>query len=511
MSESRESIVEYFRLPEQDIANLFWVLGGSLALILLAVLLRRWLTLREGKRQKQTTVFQPAEATAELARLSPNSADITVVRDAKGTDIEKPAGRAPLLKRDGALVQKKGRFYIGPPTGRKREGASALRGKGEIITLEFFQRGIRHYFEGRVASRKRLSRKARQISDVLLSECYEVIPVNPLQQEEQRDLMRHYLKAETGEDVDYCPYLDFRLYLNRTDLQLPDAGEMPGKVEELTLTPHRGSYVFDKPDAPETAISAVHQDLRGARKQEVWVTKIVDENQVVPLGCKTILGLKGRRSGKTLKLKYGKGKKRGGNPELEVGDRLLLGYAATEYDKECAGRVIRRRRGYCEVELEVLPREQGGYAAEVIEFSATGLRLGIDVDGLDYLLPDKEDTDDLDAVFEKLGDRAIALDFYPEFRFPPKAEDALPAVPGNFQIIGQVVRGMAEEKRGEKCLHLGVHFVYEPETFDADTGMPITWHLLHGSRESEIFLRIHQALNRLQAILHSDSPQVTRD
>ena len=36
-----------------------------------------------------------ADAIAELAGLSPNNAEITVIRDAKGIHIEKPAGRAP--------------------------------------------------------------------------------------------------------------------------------------------------------------------------------------------------------------------------------------------------------------------------------------------------------------------------------------------------------------------------------------------------------------------------------
>ena len=217
-----------------------------------------------------------------------------------------------------------------------------------------------------------------------------------------------------------------------------------------------------------------------------------------------MLGLKGHKSGRTLRLRYGRQEGHGKAGELEQEDRLLLGYATAEGDKECLGRIVRRRRSHCEVALETMPREQGGYPAEVVEFSATGLRLEIDVGALEYLLPDEEDTGDLDAAIDKLGRRAIILDCYPEFRFPPKAAEALPVVPGKFQLIGRVVRGSTVKKRGEQYLHWGVYFIFEPETYDAATGAPLTWHLLHGARESEYFLAIHRALNRLQGILQSE-------
>jgi len=207
MADSRDSLVDYLKLPEGNISDLLGVLGAFLVILLGTLLVRRWLEFRDKRHRRKAAAFHPAEAIAELARLSPNSAEITVIRDAKGNQIEKPAGRVPLLKRDGALVHRKGRFYIGPPTGGKRETPAALRGRGEIIAVEFYQRGVRHHLEGQVISRKRLSVDSLLSGDMRLPERYAVVPVNSLQQEEQRGLMRHYLKAKTGEGVDYCPYL----------------------------------------------------------------------------------------------------------------------------------------------------------------------------------------------------------------------------------------------------------------------------------------------------------------
>ena len=109
MAASRESIVEYMKLPEGDMTNLFWILGGALVLIVAAVLLRHRMEFRERGCRREAASFRPAAVISELARLGPRSADITVVRDVEGTDIEAPAGRAPLLKRAGALVHKKDR------------------------------------------------------------------------------------------------------------------------------------------------------------------------------------------------------------------------------------------------------------------------------------------------------------------------------------------------------------------------------------------------------------------
>jgi hypothetical protein len=54
-------------------------------------------------------------------------------------------------------------------------------------------------------------------------------------------------------------------------------------------------------------------------------------------------------------------------------------------------------------------------------------------------------------------------------------------------------------------LRLGIHFVYEPGFFDPATGVPRSWSLLRGTRESQVFKEINRALNHLQGFLKSDS------
>ena len=157
------------------------------------------------------------------------------------------------------------------------------------------------------------------------------------------------------------------------------------------------------------------------------------------------------------------------------------------------------------MELESIPREQSGFPAEVVEFSATGLRLQAEIEVLDHLLPDEGSTADLDRVAQVLGTRAVLLDLYPQFSFPPRAAHVVPAVPGRCQLIGQVVRDASQEEDGETHLSLGVRFAYEPATYDPHTGMPAKWRLLHGARESQVFLEIHQAVNRLRALLQHGS------
>jgi len=55
MANSRDSVVDYLRLPEGNISDVFWILGAFLVLLLGALLLRRWLV--SGRRLSVDTLL----------------------------------------------------------------------------------------------------------------------------------------------------------------------------------------------------------------------------------------------------------------------------------------------------------------------------------------------------------------------------------------------------------------------------------------------------------------------
>ena len=476
------------RFSEQEIALIFQIVGLLFILGLGYLVFRHWFDHLRGYRSRPAS-FDPAETMAELIRLAPNEAEIIPLQDAGEAE---GIGMAPFIKWKGELLCRRGRFFVG----YLKEAQGRLLNKGETITVAFDQQGISHVLTGRIVARKRLSRKMRRITNVSTTICYAVVPIGPLQRQDDRGIRRHCLDDEAGKEGESNPYLLLQAYLHRMIQPLQDGAELPAEIEQIITEPYQGTYGWDRPSKISAVVAALHEDLRQRDDASVWVSKVSGEGGLAPLGYMRVLGVQGRKPGRGIMLER-KG-------ESEVEDWLLIGYTVDGREKECLGHIVRRKRGFYQLRPQGLPREQGGYPARVLDFSSTGLRLEAEIDLLDYLLPEVAVADDPDTAFEKLENQSVVLDFYPEFRFPSKAKEVQPLVPGKFQLVGRIVWSRYVEKENGPYMCLGLHFICESNAYDNRTGLPFTWTLLRGHRESEIFQEIHQSLDRLQGFLQAN-------
>lgn len=492
--------LEHLRLPEADSGEILWAVAAGIALVLIPLVLYLLANWRKKRKARRIRSFDPGTVVAELARLNPGRAQVTVIRDRQEAKVRENLGEAPFLKRDGKLLEKNGCFFMGRPDAVKAAGSSALRGKGETVEIEFLQRGVRQHLQGQVLSRKRLSRRAKQAIDFPEVEYSKIEPVGALEKDELREVMRYYLQEPEGEDVEICHYVSVELYANRTDCHWPADESPPVEVQQVKLYPHRGTAECKQAPGDSTVVDKVRGDLLKLREATVWAARLGEDGR--DLGQAVVLELEQSEKKQQLKLEFDQPPSLDDeDPEaLRADDLLMLGYAAGDLRKEFIARVAGCSGRYCRLVPRTLPRAEGGYRVEVIDFSTTGAGLEADPGLLSFLLGE-EDAVDAQEALERLRNAGIALCFYPEFRFPAKGEDYLPAVPGKFWLIGRLTR--IEPKNGR--LDMGIRFLYEPETWDPLTGLPEKWRLLHGNRESRQFTEIHRAVNQLRGFLESDA------
>ena len=153
------------------------------------------------------------------------------------------------------------------------------------------------------------------------------------------------------------------------------------------------------------------------------------------------------------------------------------------------------------------PASPPGCAAEVIDFSGSGLRVEIGLSSIAGLMQ-LGDSVEAGEVLHQLGDRALLVAVAVQFQFPPAVADLVPPVPKRLLMLAEAARvSLLEVDSGEgDRVRLGLAFLYQAQEVDEATGRPQFWQMIRGQGEAGDFVVIHSALNQAAARIQSDSP-----
>lgn len=475
----------------QDSSEAYWALAFLLSVVAIAVVANwlhsRWPTGHSVRRR----LFDAGAVADDLAQRNPTAGALVAFRDGDGAECSVDEEPVLFLHRDGALLRKGKTFYLAA-AGDKQALLRSLR-RQRIARVEFGARGAARSVEVRAVGRKRLPTRSQRLVDEEVSTCWQVVAVGPLQDEQDRALVRYYLQNPGGESVSICSYIRFRLFVYAVEGAPREEAEM----DAVALRAYRSDAgdssqldAADAADAASTAVAQVHADLQREGLERVWLAKLTVDGERRPLGFYSVLGLQQEEKKNRLKLRC-KWRTGGEEDAIDKGDDLVLGYACGSEQKELLARVTQRRGRGADLDLLTLPRCETGLPAEVVDFSATGMRLAIPADGLDYFAGDM------------LEGRIVAISAYPQFKFPDKAQDYAPQRLAKIELLGRIERVVEEDEQAVR--YIGVRFVYEPLRYDVGSGSVLRWRSLR-DWEAKPLLDIHRALNRLYGFLHSDMP-----
>lgn len=461
----------------------YWALAFLVSVVGLAAL-AHWLRGRWfGNSSFRRRAFDAQAVADKLARHNPAAGELVAYRNGDGD--ERSIDEAPVLflHRNGELLRKGKCFYLAA-AGDREALLKSLR-RQRIARVQFGRRGAQRSVEVRAVGRKRLTKRARRLVDEPVDQCWLVVAVGQLQDEQDRELVRYYLQNPGGESVQICSYIRLRLFVYAIAEPLREE-EVIGPV---SLRPYRpDADQWQRPVDAAATVAQVHGDLRREGVEEIWVAKWSADNERRPLGFFSLLGLQQERKADRLKLRC-KWLVGGDEDALEKGDDLIVGYASGCEQKELLARVVRRRGRRGDLELRTQPRAEAGLPVEVVDFSATGMRLAITAKGLDYFAGD-------------LGEGClVAISAYPQFAFPDKARDYVPKRQAKIELLCRVER--IEDQDEPVMCYLGLRFVYEPIHYDADSGQVVRWRALR-DWEAKPLLDIHRALDRLYGFLNSE-------
>lgn len=468
-----------------DGSESYWALAFLVFVVALAAL-AHWLRGRWfGNGSLRRRAFDAQGVADELARHNPAAGELVAYRDGDGDERSVDEEPVLFLHRNGELLRKGKCFYLAA-AGDRAALLKSLR-RQRIARVQFGQRGAQRSIEVRAVGRKRLPKRARRLVDESVDQCWLVVAVGQLQDEQDRELVRYYLQNPGGESVQICSYIRLRLFVYAIAEPLREEAVI-GPVSLRSYIPAADEW--QRPVDAAATVAQVHGDLRREGAQEVWVAKWSADNERRPLGFFSLLGLQQEQRADRLKLRC-KWLVGGDEDALEKGDDLVVGYASGSEQKELLARVVRRRGRRGDLELRTQPRAEAGLPVEVVDFSATGMRLAIAAEGLDYFADD-------------LGEgRIIAIRAYPQFTFPDKAQDYVPERQAKIELLCRIER--IEEQDEQVMCYLGLRFVYEPIRYDMDSGQVVRWRSLR-DWEAKPLLDIHRALDRLYGFLNSEMP-----
>ncbi|MFC1525931.1 hypothetical protein ACFL6X_03865 [Candidatus Latescibacterota bacterium] len=153
------------------------------------------------------------------------------------------------------------------------------------------------------------------------------------------------------------------------------------------------------------------------------------------------------------------------------------------------------------------PASSPGCAAEVIDFSGSGLRVETGLSSIAGLMQ-LGDSVEASEVLHQLGDRVLLVAVAVRFQFPPAVADLEPPVPQHIWLLAEAARvSLLEGDSGEEDrVRLGLAFLYQAQEVDEATGSPQFWQMIRGQGEAGDFVVIHGALNQAAARIQSDSP-----
>ncbi len=469
---------------QQDSSEAYWLLAFSLLLVLAALAAHRWRARRVEKGALPRRSFDAAAVAAELARHNPTEGELVAFRDGDGEEFSVDEEPVRFLHRDGELLCKGKAFYLAAGAGEAL--LKSLR-RGRIARVQFGPRAAQRSVEVRAVGRKRLPKRVRHLVDEDVNTCWQVVAVGLLQDEQDRELVRYYLQKIGGESAQICPYVDFRLFVYVVEAVLEGQMEI-GSIVQRAPNADSAALEWQRPTDAVAAVAQVLDDLRREEVETVWLAKFSAAGERRPLGFFRVLGVRQPENAGRLKLRC---PWRVGDDEDAIGqgDDLALGYASGDEQRELLARVVRRRGRSCDLELRTLPRADAGLSAEVVDFSASGMRLALSAEGLDRL------------GGLRAEDRIVAISAYPHYAFPDKAQEYAPMRRAKIELLARVERVEGEGASRQ----MGVRFVYEPLRYDTQTGQVLRWRSLR-DWEAKPLLDIHRALGRLYGYLNSEMP-----
>ena len=291
----------------------------------------------------------------------------------------------------------------------------------------------------------------------------------------------------------------FELFITRTDLVYPDSGSNPPRTKIPSSPvpsgedPQKLLELFRETmrqiPIPEQIIHVTkpHMDLRGYR--------------VVPmvLGRTKILGLESdREDEKSVYIrKPPKMHPELGDPDaLKAGEVVLMGYSSSPG----------LRPGYQEMIAEVFHiasehitlraryiRPESGKWVNLIDFSASGVRIAADDELIAYLTEDCEASpEDPIAAIRHVG---IRLTLYPVRSSIYGADMFRTDLPMKVSLLGQIVRAdLVDSGEGPKVKSLGIKFTYDPSAFSLKSYDYEKWTRIRETHPSPYFSTIHNVL-----------------
>ena len=485
---------------------MLWWIAGVVAVSLAIVAAVAW---RRGGSSRSG--FDAARTTAQLARVAPATASVTVVKEEGGIRRETRVGRAALLSRDGQLLHRGKRFYIGRPEGLGDGEADAIRGRGEAVTLDMRHRGTRYTLAGVVVGRRRLSRVRRRQLDVPTDVCFAVVPRGSLVRKQDRKAVRYCLAASPEEGEQPCTHLalDAYAYCVAAPADEGPSGEEPRT--EARLVPWRGSGQLKIPSNPADAVATVEGDLDHLPPQErwFWLAQWTPDGTLASRGRWRAAG----STGEGRQLQLSRLEEYGGEPPADDSEPLLLGYRTGERWRVLTASLVASGDAQCVAAPRSLPTTERGLALEVLDFSLTGLRAAVSPEAVAFLFGATAEEDGAEENAEARRERLAALKgtevglgLYPRFLFPPHAAELVPNVAGNAHLLTEVLRVESVDDGPDSLVHLGLEYTWEPASYDPATGLPAAWRGLMEGRDSAFFAPIHRALNQLSGQLERDMP-----
>ena len=477
-----------------------------------------------GKKRKAKKALEPKQVVQRLSELMPPSTLVYMVRTANGREADEDFGRAVFLQRDKKVYREGDCIYISTPEGLKASDASAFRGRGEILSMQFLHRRVPHKFECRVVGRFRLLPEVIEALDFRVQSAYKLLPVTPIRKEEKRHYLRYTVNNYGNARVPITTHVNFDIFADATNQQIQSDGAPPVELKDLRIVPR------ERPDtARQFDASDAVQEVRGlllanpTTERQVHLTKVVKSQalrsgrrtpeEVFAMGSVNILGLEKELTRPVLYTQ--KSPKYDGRRDcpydLAPGDRVLMHFRSKEdyYEVLCDCQEAR-------VQNEVLrpiawPLRDSGLRLNLVEYSVGGAMVESSPELLKLLLgrvcpPDVDNDPSYEGrfwerVFEELQKSMIHLTFYPKLHFGDKLEQYKPDLPFKIPLVAQIVRTRMHRQGERGILQHGLRFIYDPQE------VPLTWHeivpwkLIRGVRDNTYFTEIHSKLSLLYGFL----------
>ena len=461
---------------------------------------------------KKTPSFKASVELHKIINCRPYSAIIYIISN----DIKQKLGRATFILKNGKLFTEDSKLYLKPTSQLKYKENLSL--EGIPISLRFISNTYRYSIACKITDRIFLPSETK-VSNAIQPYALAIRPNGILKKIDRRSSIRYFQKNEKKNQKTFIPQVNFDLYLQMTNTEIPIGGKKNPDLTKLKLIQDniKTSEKFH-PSKAHKAIKDIFiqkkqadrflfaRKISRSRSNEKETPSIISQIEV---GRMHLLGIETGMFHENLILSHPSksliyrsvyGNKR--NPyKMLVGEIIVINYDHDEKYYQLSSRVVETGKEKYILQPLELPTQLPGAKLKLINYSMGGVfvegnsdlvKLLFSKSTIQSFVLDNQKILDLknQEIQETIGRSIIHLTFYPQLKFPKSIRRFKPEIPFKFCILGRIVGSRLLFIDSQPRVQLNIQFTYEQD-YDAD------WTSLRDLKNSKQFTVVSKQIQAL--------------